>query len=295
VRHTNPAAIDGEQGSFDGWAVRRRAGRASAGCVAPAARGEVPHSAGSVGLGSGDGPVSGRATIEQSNVEKEHAPRFEGQTAPPWGAAELGQEALAYADPLHNLARYLTGNATETEDLVQETYARALRAAAQFTPGTNLKAWLFRILRNTFVSAYRRQRHNPVVGGLDTVTPADEPVNDNWFQHDIDLDRLRRVVREEIEAAVMRLSEAARTVLLLDLEGLTEGEVADVVGCAVGTVKSRLARARAALRHELRDYGIGTAARGPHGALRDLPPMDAPTAGRERGDHPRSAMKRGDA
>src|SRR5947208_2082580 len=137
MRHANPAAIDGEQGSFDGWAVRSRGGRASAGCVAPAARGEVPYSAGSVGLGGGDGPVS-----------------------------------------------------------------------------------------------------------------------DNWFQHDIDLDRLRRVVREEIEAAVMRLSEAARTVLLLDLEGLTEGEVADVVGCAVGTVKSRLARARAALRHQLRDYGI---------------------------------------
>src|SRR5439155_8409767 len=112
----------------------------------------------------------------------------------------------------------------------QETYARALRAAAQFPPGTNLRPWLFRILRNPFVSAYRRQRHNPVVGGLDTVTPTDEPVNDNWFQHDIDLDRLRSVVREEIEAAVMRLSEEARTVLLLDLGGLSAGEVAGGVG-----------------------------------------------------------------
>jgi len=254
-----------------------------------------------VGLGNEDGPVRGCATIERSNVERGHEPRLEGQTASPWGVAELGQEALAYADPLYNLARYLTSNATEAEDLVQETYARALRAAAQFTPGTNLKAWLFRILRNTFVSAYRRQRHNPVVGGLDTVTPTDEPMNDNWFQHDIDLDRLRSVVRDEIEAAVMRLSEEARTVLLLDLEGLTEGEVADVLGCPVGTVKSRLARARAALRHQLRDYGIGVAARRPHGALRDLPPTAAPTDAhvradaRTRGDHSRSAMKRGDA
>ena len=239
--------------------------------------------------------MRGRATIEPSNVERGHGPRPEGQAASRWGAAELGREALAYADTLHNLARYLTGNATEAEDLVQETYARALRAAAQFTPGTNLKAWLFRILRNTFVSAYRRQRHNPVVGGLDTVTPTDEPVNDNWFQHDIDLDRLRSVVREEIEAAVMRLSEEARTVLLLDLEGLTEGEVADVVGCAVGTVKSRLARARAALRHHLRDYAIGVAARRPHGAQRDLPPTDAPTDARARGDQSRSAMKGDDA
>src|SRR5881397_1451847 len=86
-------------------------------------------------------------------------------------ASTLGREALAYADTLFNLARYLTGNPADAEDLVQETYARALQASAQFTAGTNLKAWLFRILRNTFISHYRRQRHNPTIGGLDTVDP----------------------------------------------------------------------------------------------------------------------------
>src|SRR2546422_8132639 len=94
------------------------------------------------------------------------------QGAEPTGTSPLPREALAYADTLHNLARYLTGNATDAEDLVQETYARGLAAAASFTPGTNLKAWLFRILRNTFISRYRRQRNEPTTSGLDAVEAA---------------------------------------------------------------------------------------------------------------------------
>jgi RNA polymerase sigma-70 factor (ECF subfamily) len=167
----------------------------------------------------------------------------------------MGREALAYADGLYNLARYLTRNESDAEDLVQETYTRALNAAAQFTPGTNLKAWLFRILRNTFVSHYRRERHNPVTGGLDTVNPSLPVVEDIGRQREsIELDRIRKAAAEDIERALMGLSEDGRTVILLDLEGLTEAETAQVLGCAVGTVKSRLSRARAALRQALRDW-----------------------------------------
>ena len=167
----------------------------------------------------------------------------------------MANEALAYVDALHNLARHLTGNQEDAEDLVQETYARALRAERQFTPGTNLKAWLFRILRNTFVSSYRRRRRDPTVGGLDPLDAESAGALDQaWLRNDVELDRLRKVVAEEIEAALMTLSEDARTVILLDLEGLTEVEVSEVLGCPVGTVKSRLARARAALRLKLRDY-----------------------------------------
>jgi RNA polymerase sigma-70 factor, ECF subfamily len=171
------------------------------------------------------------------------------------GGASLGHQALAYADTLYNLARYLTGNTTDAEDLVQETYARAMTAAAQFEAGTNLKAWLFRILRNTFLSLVRRRRSDPTVGGLDTVAPAVEaPSPQEWLRDDVELDRLRKLVAEDIERAIMSLSEDARLVILLDLEGLTEGEVADVLGCPVGTVKSRLARARQALRRQLSEY-----------------------------------------
>src|SRR6266852_3460824 len=140
-----------------------------------------------------------------------------------WGRADaggLGREALAYADTLYNLARYL-----------------------------------FRILRNTFLSQYRHERHNPTVGGLDTVAPTAQGVEPvQWLRGDLELDRLRKVVGEEIERALMTLSEEARTVILLDLEGLTEVEVALVLGCPIGTVKSRLSRARAALRALLKDY-----------------------------------------
>jgi RNA polymerase sigma-70 factor (ECF subfamily) len=201
-------------------------------------------------------PMSEPSAIEDSDaVSMVRAPGPGSSGEPRWDADELGREALAYADSLYNLAVYLTRDATDAEDLVQETYARALQAAAQFTPGSNLKAWLVRILRNTSISTYRRQRRNPTVGGLDTVNPIyKDPMRGEWLRGDAELHRLRTVVGEEIERALMSLSEDARTVVLLDLEGLTEQEVADVIGCPVGTIKSRLWRARATLRHQLADY-----------------------------------------
>jgi RNA polymerase sigma-70 factor, ECF subfamily len=167
-----------------------------------------------------------------------------------------GGDPLAHLDALHRLAHHLTRNTTDAEDLVQETYARALHGSARFTPGTNLRAWLFRILRNAFLDARRREGRTPVdpPGEGDLADGPDPAAAVGGLRGDAVLDGLRGVVGEEIEAALLALSEDARMVVLLDLEGLGEAEIAEAMGCAPGTVKSRLSRARSALRERLAEY-----------------------------------------
>lgn len=166
----------------------------------------------------------------------------------------FASQALAYADALHNLARYLVKSEADAEDLVQETYVRAFAAAEQLDTPASLKAWLFRILRNAFVSRLRHARHDPTEGGLDTVSPEVESERASLLRDDVELEAMRGIVAEEIAAALRALHEEARTTVLLDLEGFSEAEMASILGCAQGTVKSRLSRARAALRVRLADY-----------------------------------------
>ncbi len=167
----------------------------------------------------------------------------------------LVDRALAHADALHDLACWLAGPGADAEDLVQETYEHAFAAAAQLAAARDLKAWLFRILRNAFVSRVRAARRAPVEGGLDSADPGgEEPAAGGWPADDFEIEAMRRLVSADIEAALRSLPEEARTTVLLDAEGFTEAEVAGVLGCAPGTVKSRLARARAALRGRLADY-----------------------------------------
>jgi RNA polymerase sigma-70 factor (ECF subfamily) len=170
----------------------------------------------------------------------------------------LPSEALDHLDGLFRLARHLTGDDDDAQDLVQDTYARAFGAQSQFAPGSNVRAWLFRILRNRFVDTYRRRRDSPVRSAGDPRDEDDEPLDRATdaepLRGDLELERLRAVVAKDIQAALATLSVDARTIVLLDLEGLTEAELAEVLGCNLGTVKSRLSRARAKLRERLRDY-----------------------------------------
>jgi RNA polymerase sigma-70 factor (ECF subfamily) len=162
----------------------------------------------------------------------------------------LAAEALVHADALFNLACYLTANASEAEDLVQETYARALSASALFRGGS-VKAWLFQILRNAHIDLYRKAKVHAFATELEVWEGGAES---GGGPSEITTNQMRALVADDVEKALRSLTADARTTVLLDVEGLREGEIAQVLGCAPGTVKSRLARARGLLRLKLKDY-----------------------------------------
>lgn len=164
--------------------------------------------------------------------------------------ADFQRQALAHLDALFNFAMYLTRGRAEAEDLVQETYLRALRFSHRFRPGTHLRAWLFQILRNTFLTFYRlRERETPLAE--DGVPDWDAPM----FHDAPDDDPHVLETHTDLERAMRRLPEEFRTVLLLaEVEGMPLEEVAQVMACPVGTVKSRIFRAKERLRVLLRDY-----------------------------------------
>jgi len=167
--------------------------------------------------------------------------------------SQLPAEALTHLDGLYNLARWLARDPVEAEELVQETYVHALRGARHFQAGTNLRAWLFQILRNVFFTQYRKRGREPQAVEpevLDAMSAA--PGLGGGGGHGGAPDGTLGV---DLEAALQRLPEEYRSVVLLaDVEDFTMTEVADIMGCPVGTVKSRLFRARAILQDLLRDY-----------------------------------------
>jgi RNA polymerase sigma-70 factor (ECF subfamily) len=168
--------------------------------------------------------------------------------------AEFEAEALVHVDSLYGLALRLTGgNASRAEDLVQEALLKAYRAWEDFQLGTNCRAWLMTILRNTFINDFRRQQRRPQTVDFEDV--ADRSV----FAEVQDTDPVGgffdRIIDEEVISAIDELPVEFRiAVVLSDLEGLSYQEVAEIMEIPVGTVKSRLFRARKRLQERLYAY-----------------------------------------
>jgi RNA polymerase sigma-70 factor (ECF subfamily) len=170
--------------------------------------------------------------------------------------ATFADLAMEHMGSLYTAALRMTRNPADAEDLVQETYLKAYRAFNTFQEGTNLKAWLYKILTNTFINSYRSRKRRPEqsvlylyrrLGGLEAAAAgrsAEEEVLDSFTD-------------AEVKNALESLPEQFRlAVLLADVEGFSYKEIADIVGVPIGTVMSRLHRGRKALQKALFEFGM---------------------------------------
>ncbi|MFH0736026.1 MAG: sigma-70 family RNA polymerase sigma factor [bacterium] len=169
---------------------------------------------------------------------------------------DFERDALPHLNSLYNFALQMTGSPDDANDLVQETFLKAFRFFDKFEQGTNCKAWLFRILKNCFINDFRKISKEPNRVDYDDVQNFYEIINESdiKYKHWED-DAFSQLLDDEISLAIAALPEDFRTVIILnDIEGFTYEEIADFVDCPVGTVRSRLHRARKMLYSQLYDY-----------------------------------------
>ena len=175
--------------------------------------------------------------------------------------------AMPFVDALYNTAYRMTRNSEDAEDLVQETYLKAYRYYDKFEQGTNFKAWLFKIMKNTFINNYRKKQLAPAISDFSEIEESfenqvsEETARQNKNPED---ELLENVLDEDVQAAMEKLPEDYRMVVLLaDLEGFSYKEIAEILEVPVGTVMSRLYRGRRLLEKAMLDVARG------HGYLRD--------------------------
>jgi RNA polymerase sigma-70 factor, ECF subfamily len=173
--------------------------------------------------------------------------------------ARFTELAMEHMPGLYSAAMRMTRNAADAEDLVQETYLRAYRAFATFTEGTNLRAWLYRILTNTYINSYRAAKRRPQIADVEDVEdlylyrrigPGDGSAGRSAEDEALD-----SFTDEEVKAAIESLPDVFRiAVLLADVEGFSYKEIAEITDVPIGTVMSRIHRGRRALQKALHDF-----------------------------------------
>lgn len=166
---------------------------------------------------------------------------------------EFERDVLPMVDRLYGFAVYLCGNREEAQDLVQDTLVKAFRSFARFTPGTNLKAWLYTIMTNTHKNN-RRRRSNHWIELDESLLHGDEEIAWSKAPESPEVVAIRKTVGDTVRQGIERLPPDFRAVVLLaDFEGYSYREISDILGCPMGTVMSRLHRGRRALKAALGD------------------------------------------
>jgi RNA polymerase sigma-70 factor (TIGR02947 family) len=211
----------------------------------------------------------GIAVDEIGDEGTERSPVEEDATA---RAARFERDALQYLDQLYSAALRMTRNPADAEDLVQETFAKAFAAFHQYRPGTNLKAWLYRILTNTFINSYRKKQREPQQSQTEDVEDwqiARAASHTSRGLRSAEAEALDRLPDSDVKRALAELPEDRRMVVYYaDVEGFPYKEIAEIMGTPIGTVMSRLHRGRRQLRELLADYAAqrGLVSQAPGGA-----------------------------